>query len=249
MVKKIKKTKRKIIKKAKRKTFFKPNKKITNYEFIHRDFDKDGTPNIDDTFPFNPKINKPLDLDSKLSQEFKRIRAFANSHKKALQFVERKLIKLLANDKRVFVNSRLKTLPSIINKLNRKHLTSIRDTAGILIEADNKIALQLALNRIKKSGLTIIKSENFYSKKNKRPYYKAIHFDLTKFHKPIELQIKTIRQGNLHATMHKGHKTGRDTGPYTRPQAIRRARLFDLFDSRKPPLKRKLIRKRAKKNG
>ena len=217
-------------------------KSITHIQFTHGDFDKDKTPNLDDKFPFDSNRNDPLDTDSKFIQEFDRIKRFKLKHNKPRIRIQSRVRTLLEDNKDVHVLSRLKTTPSIMNKLNRKYLNKIEDVAGVLVESDNKEALERAVKDIKKSGLKIKKVENFYSPKNKRPYYKSIHFDVEHRKKPVELQVKTIRQRQLHDKMHKGHKTGRDTGPFTLKQAIKEAQTKDFRDSNPPNSKRKLKR-------
>jgi len=219
------------------------NKGITNKQFIHGDFDKDRTKNIDDTFPLDRNRIRPVDRDSRLSRELNVIQDFRLKHLEAMRSTRKKLRERLEKNKKVHVISRLKSTPSIVNKMNRKFLPNIRDVAGIMIESDNKKALENAEKSVREmKNIKITKIENFYSPENPRPYYKAVHFDVKNREEPVEVQLKTIRQRRLHDTMHKGHKTGRDTGPFTIREAKREANIKDFRDKTVPHSKRKLER-------
>jgi len=219
------------------------NKGVTNQQYIHGDFDKDKIKNIDDTFPLDRNRNRPIDRDSRLSRELNVIQDFRLQHLDAMRSTKEKIKEKLEKNKKVHVVSRLKSAPSIINKMNRKFLPKIRDAAGILIEADNRAALEKAEKEIRKmDNINITKIEDFYSPKNSRPYYKAVHFDVKHRKEPVEIQLKTIRHRTLHDRMHQGHKTGRDTGPFTLTEAKRESTLIDQRDKTLPHSKRKLKR-------
>jgi len=220
---------------------FKAGRGTTHKQFTHGDFDQDRTKNIDDTYPFDSTRRKPLDRDSRLTSEINTMNDFRMKHLKAMVQTRNKVREELEPNPKVQVVSRLKSYPSIVNKMNRKYLPKVRDVAGIMIEAQNKEELEKAVAKVKKmENLNVVKTEDFYDASNPRPYYKAIHFDVMHKNKPAELQAKTIRQRILHDRMHTGHKTGRDTGKLTRKQAITKAELFDKRDRTPPASKRKL---------
>lgn len=218
-------------------------RKTTHKQFVHRDFDKDKTPNIDDRRPFDPKQAQPVDRDTRYTKEIREIERVRKRHLPHAKKLSKKLKKEFPEKKGYFVSVRRKSTPSIVNKMRRKTLkkNKIEDITGAIVVSKTKKGYHKSKRQARKLGYKIVKTEDFYKRK-KKPYYKATHHDIKLNGEHTgEIQLKTERQRRLHVTMHKGHKTGRDTGPFTKKEAIERARKYDELDKRGRPIK---IRKR-----
>lgn len=209
---------------------------ITHKQYIHYDFDRDKVPNIDDQKPFDSSLAKPVDKDSSYAFELRKIEAFRKKHEIARQLAQRKVNQALPNNGYV-VESRLKSTPSILNKLRRKQLNKIEDVAGVRVVTIGHNRLQKAHEKVTKIGFKKIHPvENYYNKPNKQgKFYKAIHHNVSVAGRPVEIQLKTKRQLRLHDKMHKGYKRGTLTGTLGIAKASHVAKIYHELD-KKPSL-------------
>lgn len=209
--------------------------------FIHGDFDGDRIQNIDDQRPFDPEINVAVDRDSRYSKMIRKFERFRATHKRSNLEVKAKLRKKFPQREGYRVISRIKSTPSMINKLQNKYLSELKDISGVaVISRDLKRQVKADAKMQKVKDINIVDREDFYSKSNKRrPFYKAIHYDIKARGKSGEIQLKTERQFKFHDTMHKGHKGGgRPTGRYTHQGAIKRSNTLNRWDARGPIIRK-----------
>jgi len=195
-------------------------KKVTHKQYIYQDFDKDGMANLDDIRPFDKHINTPVDKDSRYTKELRKIERVRKEHLPYARATYKELRKKFPHRKGYYVTGRIKTVPSVINKMNRKYLDK------------GKVRSKVPKVRAKVTNV-----EDFYNQE-KKPYYKAVHYDIVmgKDKLPGEIQLKTERQRRLHLEMHKGHKTGRDTGKMSVKTATHRAELRNKLDKKGKPV-------------
>lgn len=173
-------------------------KYITNYEYIHGDFDKDKVPNIDDKRPFDKSINYPVQ-EVLLSDELKKIREYNKSYKSPAKEVKKEL----------GGKYRIKGVNSTIGKLRREFLEKgkVEDIAGIKLLSKNYSGVKRNISKIKRKYKVKPGSFDDYYKKPKGGYYMAQHITIIKNNKPIEIQSKTFRQNRFHLEVHPFYKT------------------------------------------
>ena len=95
-----------------------PPKDTKNRSLIAGDFDKDGTKNIDDKYPFDKKRSEQKD-ELSLANEMRIIRKRALEHRGAINKIQHQI----KQDGYNVSKARLKTTTSIINKWRRKYFT------------------------------------------------------------------------------------------------------------------------------
>lgn len=188
-----------------------PTSEISNKEFIHGDFDKDGTPNVDDKLPFRSEVSAQIGYDTRLSDELKKIEEHNRKHQTPAKNTRRLLEHALPKAE---VTSRVKSTPSTVNKLNRKSLASIQDSAGVRVLTDSYAQLVDAKNQAirrleQQKGVKIVKVEDFYAHpKEGNEAYRAVHIDIQRDGVPVEIQLKTKRMQDIHDEIHTSYKTG-----------------------------------------
>lgn len=175
-------------------------KEISYNQYVHGDFDKDGTPNIDDKKPFDAKDDRQVSEVS-LSDELKKIDKNNQSYKDFVISVKKRF-------PRRKVQYRIKNPHSTIGKLRRKFLHKVEDIAGMRIicksEKDiNQVASQL--HRMYK----VISDQNYYDPTQRKvgnKYYMARHITISIRDHPIEIQLKTKAHSALHDKTHPLYK-------------------------------------------
>lgn len=180
------------------------NENINNRTYIFGDFDKDGTKNIDDSYPFNKKKDEPaqeIDLSFELNKIRKHTIRFRDSVKK--------LEKLLKPYGRT--SSRIKGTNSIINKFRRKMIKNpeemgkFGDLGGVRLyvkDRDHAEEMKSFLpNYLSSKDIEVLDIDDKYD--NYDDYYRAIHFDTRVDGYFVELQVLTWNMAQL---AHKGHK-------------------------------------------
>lgn len=181
------------------------NKNITNRDFLMGDLDRDGTKDIDDRYPLNPKIKQPVS-EIKLSNELSELKKVAKSYK-IVTFGLYKHIK----SKGYKVKYRIKNVNSMINKLRRKGFAQglVQDVGGILILVNTKEELYNAAKFIKSHYKVV--AEDDYMKKPLSGYYFALHYTVEIDGKYIEIQLKHKKHSRIHKRVHEQYKTGKLT--------------------------------------
>jgi ppGpp synthetase/RelA/SpoT-type nucleotidyltranferase len=145
------------------------------------------------------------------------------------------------------VKYRLKTIPSIINKLRRKHLRNIRYVVGIKVIHDDYSDL-LATKAFLRAEYPNSQIEDFYEspKGGANLGYRAVHYDVCVEGEPevtggkvtacasgtpLEIQLKTRRQAGLHKKWHLRYKEGKEmTGD--NEESAERAHILDVEEAK-----------------
>lgn len=189
-------------------------KEINNDQLLYGDFDCDKIPNIDDPYPFHKGNDQQLNEIS-LQEE---ISGYNRVLKRSANDLNHFVSKLKENPEinKHYIGYRTKNLPSLLNKLRRKRLSTISDIAGAKILVNNeKEVMELKEeiqskfdNYIEKTDNKKLKIDDYYAKKHPsgEPYY-AIHFDVRYNSTPIELQLKTKRVDKVTEAYHTAYKT------------------------------------------
>jgi len=190
------------------------SKNIANKEFIFGDFDKDGTPNIDDKKPFNPK-NNLYSQEVSLADELNKIKRHNREYK---QFIDKVINHY---KKRYKVTYRIKRTNSTIGKLRRKFIGEIYDIGAVTIIGKDYRNLLKIKNDISRH-FRVIRYKNYYKTgKEGDAYYNAIHLVVRVSSTPIEIQLKTKGNYLLHRKTHPLYKT------YKKPSKKEYARLLE----------------------
>lgn len=174
-------------------------RRITSRRYIYGDFDKDGTPNIDDKRPYDPKEKGTVE-EILISDELKNIEKYRKPFKGTTENLAQALEKTGYT-----IKHRVKTPYSIVNKLRRKHLGKIEDIGGCLILVDSKKAAIKTGKYIEKKYM-IMDKDDYYSKP--KAGYEALHYTVLYKKKPHEIQIKTKKDYQKHLEWHTAYKKG-----------------------------------------
>jgi len=206
-----KKRKRKTTKK--RKTTTKKNCKKISKEYGYKklwlgDYDRDGVPNIDDTYPFDSKRKKRVNKEISLSKAFRNVQKVRKNYQKDLPAITRK---------NKAIGGRVKDTYSIINKQMTRNLRHVQDLGGIRVYAKTRKEVKLKARRIrdkyaKKGHLLEYEDKYKQSLKDQRAGkinpYMAIHLTVLKNGRPWEIQVKTPQMSRLADIMHTAYKQG-----------------------------------------
>lgn len=195
----------------------KPRKSTTWRSYVFGDFDKDGIANIDDMYPFDKRKGrfpyhnkKPLyfhkarwgsgEREITLSQALRNLERDLNAYRSSLRA-------FLRRNPTAF--GRIKTIPSVIDKLRKRYLKQLSDIIGTTIVTGDRAQAKRLMNFIKKNYRVDARySDDYYKKPLKGSYY-AYHLGLIgKDKRRIELQIKSLKMFALHKKMHRAHKHG-----------------------------------------
>lgn len=163
------------------------------------DFDKDGTPNIDDRFPFNKNKKGEVNPEITLSNAYKGLINLQKNYKTDIQ----KLAKDLGA--KLF---RVKETYSIINKVMLNAGKNLGDIGGLMIVVPDRKALRKKVAEIKKKYRKNIlsTSDKYRIASATGSPYRAYHFDLLVDGKRYELQVKTEPMKKLSERMHTVYK-------------------------------------------
>jgi len=196
------------------------NKNITNKEYVYGDIDGDGTPNVDDRYPLDPDRNERVN-EVLISEELKKIEDQNETYREGA--------KKLADEEGG--KYRIKHPHSVVNKLRRKHHTSMKDLGAVRVIVADKPALDRRVKKIRaKYKDDIIEEKNYYENP-KGGYYYAHHFIIKdKDGRPIELQVQTKRMSKFYLQAHEGYKREWDTNDKTKQKRIRRAKKLKELD-------------------
>ena len=176
-------------------------RRTTNRDYVFGDFDKDGTPNIDDVRPYDRAEAGQVE-EIKLTDELEGIekhrKPFIGSNKKIADTLESLGYEVL---------HRVKTPYSIVNKLRRKHIDKLWDIGGVMILTDSE-AESYKVARFIEKKYQFIDKDDYYA--TPRPweddYYKALHYIVVVDDKPHEIQIKTRQDYKKHIEWHTTYK-------------------------------------------
>ena len=116
-------------------------KNSTNHEYIFGDYDQDGVKNIDDYRPFDEQRHKDTrhkknykarftDKETPMSKVLNNIRNELNSNSRNLR---KHISKEKSKNKKINIFGRIKSAPSYLNKLHKKHGKKIMDKSGSTI--------------------------------------------------------------------------------------------------------------------
>tara|TARA_Y100000310_G_scaffold82993_2_gene79673 strand:+ start:1337 stop:2392 length:1056 start_codon:yes stop_codon:yes gene_type:complete len=147
----------------------------------------------------------------------------------------------------LYTNYRLKTIPSIINKLRREHLQTIRDVAGIQVVHEDYSDLLATRAFVRKEYPNAYEEDFYEMPKPGNLAYRAVHYDVCvegepevsqgevvacSTGTPLELQLKTKRQKELHKEWHLRYKEG-EKKPRGAMAQMRRAHARDVAESKR----------------
>lgn len=187
--------------------------KNTTYEDLWKgDFDKDGTPNIDDKKPFDKKVKDKVNSEMSLKQTYENLELRRDSYSKDIQKLKKKL---------GICEGRVKDQYSSINKQLGRNISTLEDMGGLRELVDKRKDVYKELKKIrrkfphrctKKIKDNCIKEiddkyKQTVKEKFKRPYL-AVHVNLRYKKKPYEIQIKTHKNQQISDSYHSCYKYG-----------------------------------------
>ena len=173
-------------------------KNMTNRQYIHGDYDRDGTPNIDDKRPFNKKKSGRVNPEVSLSNTIKFIESKRRKAEKIARPIARKHK----------MKYRIKGTYSVINKavrLNPKVSDDFIGLRGETMTRSQAIAKWKKFNKklkVKRSG----RDNKYKTLKGSKNPYRALHSDFELEGFGTEAQFRTKKFGKLNDEMHIVHK-------------------------------------------
>lgn len=184
-----------------------------DYPGVFADFSERGVPVVDDPWPARPcPTNEPCPdtvEEVRLSDEIRALLATREEFEGVREELVRRLDALPYGGPHK-VKSRTKTPFSIINKLRRKRLTGphgLTDIAGAMAIVADGPAMHAVVHAIASGRIgRVLEHEDFYAHPNDG--YRAHHFVVDVAGRPVEVQVKTVRQANIAGAMHTAYKTG-----------------------------------------
>ena len=179
--------------------YFTFKKNVTSRSYIYGDFDKDGTPNIDDKRPYDATEKGTIE-EILISDELKNIEGYREPFKDTTEEIAKDLER-----QGYEIKHRVKTPYSIINKLRRKYLGKIEDIGGCLILIESKREAKKAGKYLERK-YKILDKDDYYAKPKQG--YEALHYTILFEGKPHEIQVKTRKDYKKHLSWHKAYKKG-----------------------------------------
>lgn len=184
-----------------------------DYPGVFADFSERGVPVVDDPWPARPcPTDEPCPdtvEEVRLSDEIRALLATREEFEGVREELVRRLDALPYGGPHK-VKSRTKTPFSIINKLRRKRLTGphgLTDIAGAMAIVADGPAMHAVVHAIASGRIgRVLEHEDFYAHPNDG--YRAHHFVVDVAGRPVEVQVKTVRQANIAGAMHTAYKTG-----------------------------------------
>ena len=181
-------------------------KKITHKQYVYGDFDKDGTKNIDDKYPFDKKRTGEVNPEVRFSETLR----YLENKRRMAKIVAKQLARKHDMDYRVKDNY------STINKLVRQKLNTVSDYIGVRKVQPNREKAKKSwkrFNRLEKKK--IYERENKYeSNKNTSNPYRAYHSNLRIKGFGTEAQFMSTPFEKLSLKMHKDYKKGKSMKPH-----------------------------------
>ena len=172
----------------------------SNKSYLYGDTDKDGTANMDDRYPYNPKKDEKV-ADFSLAKDFKDIDKHNAEHKKHVSSIKNHF-----ESQGFPTKYRTKSTYSTVNKLKRKHLKDLWDIGGVTVIVKNHDEAYKVDNEIRKK-YDVVDSDDYY--KHPKGGYKALHYNLKmKDGKMIEVQVKTQAEYDKAQRTHAQYKSG-----------------------------------------
>lgn len=190
-------------------------KKMGVKQYIYGDFDKDKVRNIDDPRPFDPAIKSyPLIKNNprfyhraqygggevKLSTALRNVEKYGNQQRPFLK-------RFLKNQPGSY--GRIKTVPSVIDKLTKKYVGNLSDVSALSVITQNRKQAYAASKQLKTKYKTDPKKyDNYYRK----PLFqhRALHLGIVNDRgAPVEVQVKSNSFAMLDDQAHDFYKRGR----------------------------------------
>ena len=180
----------------------------SKYKAIYKDYDKDGTVNIDDAFPLKSEKNQKVE-QVELKETFDKLLDV----KSELDGIMKDAVKTLDEKapKGADIYARTKTPYSIIKKLVEKRMLDpdkgLTDMIGTTIAVDNQAQLEDVRDQIDNGLLgKVLDRDDYY--KTPKAGYRAYHYIVEYKGVPVEVQLKTKQQKKLHEISHEYYKKG-----------------------------------------
>lgn len=198
-----------------------PSKNTTHKEYVHGDFDKDGTPNIDDNKPFDKSDNSQVDKDIRFSDTLKHI---DNQRDKA------HIIGTHLQEKHGVTGFRVKSTFSTLNKLVKKNPHLTNDFIGLRGVYPNRKVARNQFNKVKqtyslkstfqnkkKSGNAEWGHDNKYQtlSRSKNPY-RAYHSNFKIGGYGVEIQQHTKPFNKMAGRVHRAYKQGKNLSKFVK---------------------------------
>jgi hypothetical protein len=189
---------------------------ISTQEYIHGDFDNDGTPNIDDKKPFDPDSKEQVNKEIGLDNTFKYVEEKRAAGEKVIEKLK---------DKHEITSGRVKDEYSLINKLVKRQPFVSGDLVGVRKDTPNREKARHAWEEFNKKEKVpkkekivhkeTIGSENKYQTlKNKKNPYRAYHSNTIIDGLGVEAQFRSEKHGALNDEMHLAYKNKEDMQSY-----------------------------------
>ena len=176
----------------------------TNKQFIHGDFDKDGTPNIDDKYPFSKKKSGRVNPEVSLSKTIKYVeRKRREARRVAKPFAKKEGMKFRVKGTYSAINKAVRTSPGVTN-----------DFIGFRKEVKTRKEGRKRFDSFNKKHKVKDKDNKYKTLKGSKNPYRAFHsnFNLKGF--GAEAQVRTKKFGKLNDEMHIAFKKGKSTKPF-----------------------------------
>lgn len=178
----------------------------SRYPAIFKDFDHDGTLNVEDIKPTD-KYVKSINDEPKFSKVFSHLLNIKNNLDSDMYSFVSKLRDIADEGNKIY--ARTKTPFSILNKLVDKRLLDpkkgLTDLIGTTLEVNDKIELDKVKDLIQSGKLgKVVEFENFYE--HPKDGYRAYHFLIEYNGHIVELQLKTKRMKAVNMIAHSAYK-------------------------------------------
>ena len=184
------------------------NKDTTNSQYIHGDFDKDGTPNIDDKYPYNKQNKEKVNKEVSLSNTFRYI------EEKRSQAI--KVAKPIA--KKEGMKYRIKGTYSVINKAVRRDPSVTNDFIGLRYSTPKKrVVVKKRWQSFNKKYKVKNKDDKYSTLKKTNNPYRAYHSNFLLGGFGTEAQFISKKFGVLNDKMHLAYKQGKSTKKFLSP--------------------------------
>jgi (p)ppGpp synthase/HD superfamily hydrolase len=190
-------------------------RKVGIKDFLYGDFDKDRVKNVDDPRPFDSAIKSYPNIKNnprfyhksrygggeiKLSTALRNVERYGNQQRPFLK-------KVLREQKNSY--GRIKTIPSVIDKLTKKHIGGLSDVSALSVITQNRKQAYQAAKQLKKVYKTDPKRYDDYYRKPLLQH-RALHLGLVNDRGvPVEVQVKSSRFARLDDQAHSFYKRGR----------------------------------------
>ena len=173
-----------------------------DYPAIFGDFDADKYPNVDDPHPWRRTPDVEGIEETLLSDQ---VGDLIDARKEFVFAKDQVVDELRAIAPSSKIYARVKSPFSILGKLQKKFLSSLKDLAGTTMVVDTNAEV-FDIGDIIEETMDVRQIKNYYDAPKNG--YRALHYIVEAVGRPVEIQIKTFRQAKLNAAAHHPMKMG-----------------------------------------